>query len=411
MAAGTVSLGGAQSDDDAARDLLAAFPTIVAAWWRSFHDQDPIAPSPDLGHAANFLYMLSGHSPSDERVRGLETYLNTVVDHGLNASTFAARVIASTELRSRIGHHRRDRRAQGAAPRRRSRAGARHGVRDRRRRRAEEVLRRKIESGEKLMGFGHRVYKVRDPRADVLAAAAERMFTRGGSICVTLRSTISPSPSSASPCGCSRSTNRAASCRRTSSSTPRCSCTVSVWKFRCSRRPSPSAAWPAGSPTASSSDGRTASSARNRSTAAAATRGGYRSRNEVRNLPCRCARIIVTEALTMFALVMLFGLAMFAVVTFVAVALIAVVAKVVLLPLRLMLIPFKLLALPFIAIALLVKFAFLVSARLDRRGAADSAGDPGAPRGGTGRDHQRALVIGRGGFLLRQLLLWICHER
>src|SRR6185369_581163 len=46
--------------------------------------------------------------------------------------------------------------------------------------RAEEVLRRKIEAGEKLMGFGHRVYKVRDPRADVLAAAAERMFTRGG---------------------------------------------------------------------------------------------------------------------------------------------------------------------------------------------------------------------------------------
>jgi citrate synthase len=179
MAAGTVSLRGAQNDDDAARDLMAAFPTIVAAWWRSLHDQDPIAPHQDLGHAANFLYMLSGHSPSDERVRGLETYLNTVVDHGLNASTFAARVIASTnsDLVSAIAG------AIGALK------GPLHGgapgpaldmvFEIGEAGRAEEVLRRKLESGQKLMGFGHRVYKVRDPRADVLAAAAKRMFNVG----------------------------------------------------------------------------------------------------------------------------------------------------------------------------------------------------------------------------------------
>ena len=179
MAAGTVSLRGAQSDDDAARDLLAALPTIVAAHWRSLHDQDPIAPRMDLGHAANFLYMLSGQSPSDERVRGLETYLNTVVDHGLNASTFAARVIASTnsDLVSAIAG------AIGALK------GPLHGgapgpalnmvFEIAEAGRAEEVLRRKIESGQRLMGFGHRVYKVRDPRADVLAAAAERMFNAG----------------------------------------------------------------------------------------------------------------------------------------------------------------------------------------------------------------------------------------
>ncbi|MEA2237259.1 MAG: citrate synthase [Thermoanaerobaculia bacterium] len=184
MAAGTISLRGpsTNTDDEAARNLLATFPTIVAAYWRLLHEQKPIAPDNDLCHAANFLYMLSGHAPSDERVRGLETYLNTVVDHGLNASTFTARVIASTnsDLVSAITG------AIGALK------GPLHGgapgpaldmvfeIGDAAR--AEEVLRRKIESGEKLMGFGHRVYKVRDPRADVLAGAAKRMFTRGGDL-------------------------------------------------------------------------------------------------------------------------------------------------------------------------------------------------------------------------------------
>ena len=155
---------------------LTTFPTIVAAYWRLLHDRDPIAPRKDLGHAANYLYMLDGKTPSAERVRGLETYLNTVVDHGLNASTFTARVITSTgsDLVSAIVG------AVGALK------GPLHGgapgpaldmvfeIGDASR--AEEVLRRKIEAGERLMGFGHRVYKVRDPRADVLADAAERLL-------------------------------------------------------------------------------------------------------------------------------------------------------------------------------------------------------------------------------------------
>ena len=58
--------------------------------------EEPLAPRADLGHAASFLYMLAGEEPSPERARGLETYLNTVTDHGLNASTFTARVIVST---------------------------------------------------------------------------------------------------------------------------------------------------------------------------------------------------------------------------------------------------------------------------------------------------------------------------
>jgi citrate synthase len=159
---------------------LFAFPTIVAAYWRLLHGQEPLPPREELGYAANYLYMLTGSEPRAELVRGMETYLNTVIDHGLNASTFAARVIASTgsDLVSAVTG------AIGALK------GPLHGgapgpaldmvfeIGDAAR--AEEVLRRKIEAGERLMGFGHRVYKVRDPRADVLAAAAERMFTRAG---------------------------------------------------------------------------------------------------------------------------------------------------------------------------------------------------------------------------------------
>ena len=162
------------------QDLPGAFPTIVASYWRLLHGREPLPPRADLGYAANYLYMLTGALPHAELVRGLETYLNTVVDHGLNASTFTARVIASTgsDLVSAITG------AVGALK------GPLHGgapgpaldmvfeIGDASR--AEEVLRRKIESGERLMGFGHRVYKVRDPRADVVAAAAERMFTRAG---------------------------------------------------------------------------------------------------------------------------------------------------------------------------------------------------------------------------------------
>lgn len=174
-AAGAISL-----TSDAAPAIVARFPSIVATFWRLVNDREPIAPDPALGHAANFLYMLSGDVPDPERVRALETYLNTVVDHGLNASTFTARVITSTgsDLVSAIVG------AVGALK------GPLHGgapgpaldmvFEIAEASRAEVYLRRKIESGEKLMGFGHRVYKVRDPRADVLAAAAERLFTRAG---------------------------------------------------------------------------------------------------------------------------------------------------------------------------------------------------------------------------------------
>jgi citrate synthase len=175
VAAGAISLA-----SEEATTIVAQFPSIVAAYWRMRAGATPVEPRNELGHAANFLYMLSGRQPEAEQVRALETYLNTMIDHGLNASTFTARVITSTgsDLVSAVVG------ALGALK------GPLHGgapgpaldvvfeIGDATR--AEEVLRAKIARGEKLMGFGHRVYKVRDPRADVLAAAAERLFTRAG---------------------------------------------------------------------------------------------------------------------------------------------------------------------------------------------------------------------------------------
>lgn len=175
IATGALSLAGA----DGVR-LVASMPTIVSAYWRLSHGLDPIAPRPTLGHAANFLYMLSGEVPDAERVRALETYLNTVVDHGLNASTFTVRVITSTgsDLVSAIvgGLGALKGPLHGGAPGPALDMVFEIGAADR----AEAVLREKLARGERLMGFGHRVYKVRDPRADVLAVAAERLFTRGG---------------------------------------------------------------------------------------------------------------------------------------------------------------------------------------------------------------------------------------
>ena len=175
IGAGTISMTAA-----AACAIVAQCPAIVAAYWRLRCGLQPLAPRADLGHAANFLYLLRGELPDPEQVRALETYLNTVIDHGLNASTFTARVITSTgsDLVSAVVG------ALGALK------GPLHGgapgpaldmvFEIGEASRAEAMLRRKIEAGEKLMGFGHRVYKVRDPRADVLARAAERLYARSG---------------------------------------------------------------------------------------------------------------------------------------------------------------------------------------------------------------------------------------
>jgi len=188
MAAGTLSIGtpvDALIDDEFYGDalaLVARLPTIVAAYWRMLNGKEPVAPDPELSHAANYLYMLTGEVPSDEFARALETYLNTVADHGLNASTFAARLIVSTRsdvvsaVVGAIGALKGP--LHGGAPGPALDSVFEIGEAGR----AEPYLREKIERGERLMGFGHRVYKVRDPRADVLAAAAERLYTSGGDV-------------------------------------------------------------------------------------------------------------------------------------------------------------------------------------------------------------------------------------
>lgn len=185
MAAGTLSLGTEQGGQgsEARRDavmLVARFPTIVAAYWRLSRGEAVIAPDPSLGLAANYLYMLHGEHPHPEQVRGLETYLNTVIDHGLNASTFAARVIVATgtDLVSAIvgGIGALKGPLHGGAPGPALDMVFAIGEVGR----AEEYLRAKLARGERLMGFGHRVYRVRDPRAEVLAKAAERFYERAG---------------------------------------------------------------------------------------------------------------------------------------------------------------------------------------------------------------------------------------
>lgn len=182
MAAGALDLDSQQEEaglQQAAR-LLARLPTIVATYWRLLHEQIPVAPDPALNHAANYLYMLTGKQPTDAQGRGMETYLNTVVDHGLNASTFAARVIIATgtdltsALVGALGALKGP--LHGGAPGPALDMVFEIGEADR----AEPLMRAKLERGERLMGFGHRIYKVRDPRAEMLSQAAEKMFRAGG---------------------------------------------------------------------------------------------------------------------------------------------------------------------------------------------------------------------------------------
>jgi citrate synthase len=163
-----------------AQAIVARFATIVAAYWRLRNGKEPIEPHPQLSHAANYLYMLTGDEPSPALVQGMETYFNTVIDHGLNASTFTARVIVATgsdlvsAVTGAVGALKGP--LHGGAPGPALDMVFEIGTAEH----AESYLRAKLDRGERLMGFGHRVYKVRDPRAEVLSVAAERMFRDEG---------------------------------------------------------------------------------------------------------------------------------------------------------------------------------------------------------------------------------------
>lgn len=159
--------------------LTGAIPVFAAAWARGRAKQPPIAPQPDLSHAADFLRMLSGTAPEAARVRAVDSYLCCVVDHGMNASTFAARVVASTgsDLVSAIVA------AIGALK------GPLHGgapgpVLDMldaigAPNKARTWLEAEIGAGRRIMGMGHRIYRVRDPRAAALEQATSVLESSG----------------------------------------------------------------------------------------------------------------------------------------------------------------------------------------------------------------------------------------
>ena len=149
--------------------LLGIVPTIIAYRYRSKKGLPFIEPEPSLSHVGNYLYMLSGEEANGNHIKALTAYFILTMEHGLNASTFTARVIASTEsdlvsaITGAIGAMKGP--LHGGAP---------TGVIDlleeiKNEGNAEKVLRRKLENKEKLMGFGHRVYKTRDPRAAALS--------------------------------------------------------------------------------------------------------------------------------------------------------------------------------------------------------------------------------------------------
>jgi citrate synthase len=145
--------------------LVARFPTIVAAYHRLREGADPIAPDPELGHSANFLYMISGETPSQMAADAVDRTLLLYLDHGFNASTFTCRVIAATlgDMHSAVTG------GIGALK------GSLHGGANAK---AMDMLleidavdnvvpfvESALERKQKIMGFGHRVYRTEDPRA------------------------------------------------------------------------------------------------------------------------------------------------------------------------------------------------------------------------------------------------------
>ncbi|MCP8884924.1 citrate synthase/methylcitrate synthase [Devosia sp. XJ19-1] len=167
-------------DKSAALLQIAAPAVFVPALIRGKSGKSPVPPDAGRGHAEDMLVMLTGAQPSAEQVRALDTYLVTVSDHGLNASTFTARVVAST----RAGYASAVLAALGALK------GPLHGgapgpVLDmldavRAPENARSWLTSELARGERLMGFGHRIYRVRDPRADALKSALSRLGAAGG---------------------------------------------------------------------------------------------------------------------------------------------------------------------------------------------------------------------------------------
>jgi citrate synthase len=162
--------------------IVGAFPVIAGALVRRASGDAPVAPDPNASHAADTLAMLRGRKPQPREVTALDAYLVTVCDHGMNASTFTTRVVASTQAdlfaAATAGYCALTGPLHGGAPEPVLEMLDAIGTRERIKPWVDDALSR----GERLMGFGHRVYRVRDPRADVLKAAIERLAADGADL-------------------------------------------------------------------------------------------------------------------------------------------------------------------------------------------------------------------------------------
>lgn len=169
------ALRGVLANLPADADPIGAAAVAVAGWDRTRRGLEPVAPDPELGHAADLLRMLDGATPSVPRAAALDAYLVAVVDHGLNASTFAARVVASTwsdpisAVVAAVGALKGP--LHGGAP------GPVLDMLDAvgSPERAAGWVADELAHGRRIMGMGHRVYRVRDPRAAVLEKALMRL--------------------------------------------------------------------------------------------------------------------------------------------------------------------------------------------------------------------------------------------
>jgi citrate synthase len=166
--------------DHAARRADALFlgavtPALLCALHRLRRGAEPIEPRLDLGYAANYLYMLTGEEPTPEHARAIERYMISTIDHGFNASTFTARVVASTGadlgacVVAAIGALSGP--LHGGAPSRALALLEEIGTPDR----IDDVVRPMITGGAKIMGFGHAVYKTDDPRSVMLREVARSL--------------------------------------------------------------------------------------------------------------------------------------------------------------------------------------------------------------------------------------------
>jgi citrate synthase len=160
--------------------LIAKFTTVVAAWDRIRNGKAPIDPEPTLGHAANFFYMLTGETPDDDLAGFFDTALVLHAEHSFNASTFAAREVASTKAHMYA--------AVSAAVG--SLSGALHGGANTRvmnmlkdigsADNVEAYVQNILDTGGVIMGLGHAVYQTDDPRAHILAPMSKTLDERAG---------------------------------------------------------------------------------------------------------------------------------------------------------------------------------------------------------------------------------------